>query len=99
MLIKDVEEDYRSDDCDVKLECVENEVRQPVRSQPHSRDNLYMLELCYTLDDQVAYSYCNDNRVCDGREKDNRTSITRCNSAPHFVSWRVHCRSRLKFEF
>ena len=61
MLIKDVEEDYRSDDCDVKLKCVENEVRQPVRSQPHSRDNLYMLELCYTLDNQVTDSNSDDD--------------------------------------
>ena len=58
-----------------------------------------MLELCYTLDDQVADSNSDDDRVCNGREEDDCTSIARCHSSSNFISWWEHSRFRLELKF
>ena len=73
------------DDCrryrDVKFKRIEDEVSDPIRAEPHARNDLNMLELSYSLHDKVTDRESYNDRISDGREEDDRTCIT-CGLAP-----------------
>ena len=67
-------ERQEEDDCrryrNVKFERIEDEICYPVGAEPHSRNDLNMLELRYSLHYEIADRESDNDRVSDSREED-----------------------------
>jgi len=93
-----VEQGERGANRYLKLDEVKDEVCEPVGGEPHSTQRLNMLELCDSLNDEVADDLGDNERESNAGHENNRASVCCVYPAPDHIRQRHRCVSSLELK-